>query len=59
MPKKKLYEKYEQMKELMGAEMLLEEIIQGMSSDEMRDSLKFIARMHDLSEDLGEVDSEK
>lgn len=59
MTKSKLYEIYERMKELMGADQLLEEIIQSMSSSEMKESLEYIVRTHDLSEEFGEFDDEE
>lgn len=38
------YERYEQLKEAMGAEALLEEIIRSMSEDELVETLDFIER---------------
>jgi len=42
------YEKMEKLKELMGAEALLEEIIVSMSSDELKETLEWITRMYDI-----------
>ena len=48
MNKAKLFEKLEQMKELMGAEHLLNEICRGLSSNELYDALEYTDRMHGL-----------
>lgn len=48
MQKKELYDVMAEMKELMGAESLLEELFQAMSSDEAQENLEHIDRMHDL-----------
>ena len=42
------YEKMEELKEIMGAEALLEEIIVSMSSDELKEMLEWITRMYDI-----------
>ena len=42
------YEKMEELKDLMGAEALLEEIIVSMSSDELKETLEWITRMYDI-----------
>jgi hypothetical protein len=54
MPKAKQYERYERLKDLMGEKSLLEEIVQGLSSDELKESLDYIVRMHDLSNEMNE-----
>ena len=41
-------EKMEELKELMGAEALLEEIIVSMSSDELKETLEWITQMYDI-----------
>jgi len=42
------YEKMEELKNLMGAEVLLEEIIVSMSSDELKETLEWITRMYNI-----------
>ena len=42
------YEKMEELKELMGAEALLEEIIVSMSGDEIKEMVEWITRMYDI-----------
>ena len=42
------YEKMEELKELMGAEALLEEIIVAMSGDEIKEMVEWITRMYDI-----------
>lgn len=49
MNKAELFIKLEQMTELMGAEKLLNEICQGLSSDELYEALEYVDRMHDLN----------
>lgn len=49
MNKNELYDRLEEMKELMGIENLLNEIVNGMSSNELFDALEYIDRMHDLN----------
>lgn len=44
-----LYNKAEELKELLGTELLLNELIQAMSTDELRENLEFIDRMHDTN----------
>jgi hypothetical protein len=48
MNRSKLFEKIEEMKELLGAEALLNEICQGLSSDELYAALEYTSRMHDM-----------
>ena len=43
-----LYDKYEQMKDLMGADALLEELVQGMSSEELEENLRWVDKNNDL-----------
>jgi hypothetical protein len=45
---KKTWEKFEEIKELMGADSLLDEICRGLSKDELHDALEYVDRMHDL-----------
>ena len=42
------YEKMQELKELMGAEALLEEIIVSMSCDELKETLERITQMYDI-----------
>lgn len=42
------YEKMVELKNLMGADALLEEIIVSMSSDELKETIEWITRMHDI-----------
>ena len=42
------YEKMEELKELMGAEALLEEIIVSMSCDELKETLEWITQVYDI-----------
>lgn len=42
------YEKMEKLKEIMGAEALLEEIIGSMSRDELKEMLEWITRMYNI-----------
>lgn len=41
-------QKMEQLQDLLGAEALLEEVIQAFSSDELEEMVDWIARMHDI-----------
>ena len=43
-----LMEKMEVIEEMMGKEALLNEILMGMSVDELRDNVKWISRHHDI-----------
>ena len=43
-----LWEKYEQMKEIMGAESLLEELMQALSAKEIEENLEWISDQNDL-----------
>ena len=45
--KNKLFEKMDEMVELMGAEAVLEELARAMSSDELQENLEYIDRMHE------------
>ena len=42
------YEKMEKLKDFMGAETLLEEIIVSMSCDELKETLEWITRMYNI-----------
>jgi hypothetical protein len=44
----RLWNKYEEMKELMGAENLLDELMRALSEDEARENLEWISDQHDL-----------
>lgn len=44
----KLYEKFEQMRDEMGADALLTELYQAMTTDEAEANLKYIARNWDM-----------
>lgn len=48
MDKEVLWDKYEQMKELMGAEHLMDELMRALSADEMKENLEYIDRHHEL-----------
>ena len=43
--KNELFEKMDEMVELMGAETVLEELARAMSSDELQENLEYIDRM--------------
>lgn len=49
MDKNKLMEIMDEMKEIMGADELLESLALALSSDELQDNLEYIDRMHDLN----------
>ena len=42
-------EKMEELKDLMGADLLLEELVRAMSDDEAEENFNFIERMHGLN----------
>lgn len=44
-----LLEKLDELKEIMGAEELLEELGKAMSDKELQENLEFIDRMHDTN----------
>ena len=48
MEKTELYEIVEKMTEQLGIEVLLDDLVMAMSSDELKANLEFIDRMHDL-----------
>lgn len=48
-----LYSKYENLRDKVGAETLLETLIQGMSSDELQENLEFACKEYD--EDFDEL----
>ena len=50
-----LMEKMEVIQEVMGKEALLNEILMGMSVDELRDNVEWIAHHHDI-EFFGQID---
>ena len=43
-----LWAKYEEMKEMMGAESLLDELMQALSADEIEENLEWISDQNDL-----------
>lgn len=43
-----IHDVYENMKELMGADALLEELVQSLSNDELEEHLRWIAKMNDI-----------
>lgn len=45
--KNELFEKMDEMVELMGAEAVLEELARAMSSDELQENLEYIDRMNE------------
>lgn len=47
--KNKLFEKMDEMIELMGAETVLEELARAMSSDELQENLEYIDRMNETN----------
>ena len=42
-------EKMDELKEIMGADLLLEELVRAMSEDEAKENFDFIKRMHGLN----------
>lgn len=48
-----LYSKYENLRDKVGAESLLESFVQAMSSDELQENLEFICKEYD--EDFDEL----
>lgn len=48
MTKEELMEKADEMRELMGDGMLLDELFRALSADELRDNLEYIDSMNDL-----------
>lgn len=48
-----LYAKYETLKEMVGADTLLETLVQGMSSNELQENLEFACKEYD--EDFDEL----
>ena len=48
MEKSELYEIVEKMTEQLGIEVLLDDLVMAMSSDELKANLEFIDRMNDL-----------
>ena len=49
MDKNTLMDKMDELKELMGADTLLEELARALSVDDLRDNLEYIDRMHDMN----------
>lgn len=49
MDKNTLMDKMDELKELMGADTLLEELARALSVDDLRDNLEYIDRMHDTN----------
>lgn len=48
MTKEELFIKAEEMRELMGDDMFINELLKAMDSKELGEDLEFIDRMHDL-----------
>lgn len=44
------WNRYEEMKEILGAEVLLEAIARSLGTYELKDHLKYIARCYDIDE---------
>lgn len=42
-----LYAKYERLRDQVGAETLLESLVQAMSSDELQENLEFVCKEYD------------
>lgn len=57
MTKERLYDVADQMSEVLGVEIFLNEILQAMDYDELKDNLEYIDRMHDLNNFNEEDDS--
>lgn len=56
MEKTTLYTLVDNLVDVLGTNKLLEEIVRGMSSDELESSLKYICRMYDIKYDnKGEI----
>ncbi len=49
MDKNTLMEKADEIKEVLGADGLLEALLKAMDSDDLRDNLEYIDRMHDTN----------
>lgn len=59
MNKDELYGVFTEMKEMLGADALLEELFSAMSSQEIRENLEHIDQMYDLGLFLEEEDEEE
>lgn len=57
MTKERLYNVADQMSEVLGVETFLNELLQAMDYDELKDNLEYIDRMHDLNNFNEEGDS--
>lgn len=53
------WDKFERLRELMGDQMLLEELVRAMSSKEAQENFDFIIQMHDLGREFGEEEEEE
>lgn len=45
---KSTYEKAEELKEKLGAEYLLEELMKALTDDELKENIEYIAKNHDI-----------
>ena len=57
MTKERLYNVADQMSEVLGVETFLNDLLQAMDYDELKDNLEYIDRMHDLNNFNEEDDS--
>ena len=48
----KLWNAIDKLKDIMGADDLVEALCRAMSDDELRENLKYIIRMHDLADEV-------
>jgi hypothetical protein len=48
----KLWKAIDKLKEILGAEELVDQICQAMSDDDLKDTLEFIIRMNDLKSEI-------
>lgn len=48
----KLWKAIDKLKEILGAEELVDQLCQAMSDDDLKDNLKFIVRMNDLNSEI-------
>ena len=57
MTKERLYNVADQMSDVLGVETFLNDLLQAMDYDELKDNLEYIDRMHDLNNFNEEDDS--
>jgi hypothetical protein len=53
------WDRFERLRELMGDQMLLEELVRAMSGKEAQENFDHIIQMHDLGRELGEEEEEE